>query len=508
MRSAWLLLLGVAVGSATGVALAVFGVFGGRGDADADGSVRAELAAQRGELRRLSDQLAALERTCDELRRVEPSREAVASSPHLPDVASLPHAPTLNGGAAATAALDPRQLLAEYVASFDGGGTGSDFFRMAVAAYAWPLRAELQAIVVDRKAPEPLRLQVMAMFTGGSFRGDGATIDALLEILRAGGWESGVTEALNVLAKIGDRRTADLIEGVASSLEPLKLRVAAWAAIAQLCGGNADAVLLRLFERERDPEGRVQLLALFRGADLVAALRAYDLASKMEKSVRLDAAGRIGRFRDERFVALTQEWYGREPDEQVRERLAAALERQKQVPGWHELQACGPPNVANPSSDDQRAWAAAQADGGREWIELTYDKALVADRVTIHETSVPGGVTSVEVLEEGGAWRTVWSGEDPTTVCGPFEVRFAATRAPVKKVRVNLETSRRKGWEEIDAVELAGPDGSAWAAQAAASSRYGEGSATSTFDDSDGGALPLFGDQFKRTLTLPKSRGR
>jgi len=57
-------------------------------------------------------------------------------------------------------------------------------------------------------------------------------------------------------------------------------------------------------------------------------------------------------------------------------------------------------------------------------------------------------------MEESGGWRTIWSGDDPLTAPGPFEVRFAVTRTPVKKVRVTLDTKRRAGWNEIDAVEL------------------------------------------------------
>jgi hypothetical protein len=35
-----------------------------------------------------------------------------------------------------------------------------------------------------------------------------------------------------------------------------------------------------------------------------------------------------------------------------------------------------------------------------------------------------------------------------------------------------MDTKRGKGWNEIDAVELIGQDGSAWATDAAASSTY------------------------------------
>ncbi len=458
-------------GASCGLVVVFLDFFAGDEGSGGSCAPRGEFAASRAELRELLERVARVEQELAAVSHDEPSREPLPRSPRLPAV-SLPDADAPAGASAA--ALDPRRLLAEFVASFADGGSGSDFFRMAVAAYAWQLRRDLLAIVGDSFAPDALRLQVMAMLDGGSFRGDGATIDALLEVLRRGGWTEGANEALAVLGRIGDRRTAELLEAISVALEPLDLRAASWAAIVKLCGGDADVVLLRLLEREHDPEGRAKLIALFPGADLAAALRAFEIASRMEQNVRLEAAGRIGRFRDERFTALIDEWLTRESDDEVRSRLLAAQERQRQVPRWHELQATGAPDVADASGDDPHAWAPAAADGGREWLELTYADAIVADRVTIHEVCRGGGVVAVDVQEPGGSWRNVWSGEDSLVVPGPFTVRFSPS-SPVNRVRVTLDTKRRAGWDEIDAVQLAGPGASAWASKAAASSRYGEG---------------------------------
>jgi hypothetical protein len=54
-----------------------------------------------------------------------------------------------------------------------------------------------------------------------------------------------------------------------------------------------------------------------------------------------------------------------------------------------------------------------------------------------------------------------------------FEIRFAPTGFRVRAVRIVLDTNKRPGWCEIDAVELLGPDGSSWAQDATASSSYG-----------------------------------
>jgi hypothetical protein len=468
----------------TGVAATLALLFLGRDES----GLAAELAALRRDLATARRELGVAVVRLDALEkaRQQEAAEAVTRRP-----AGVAHLPVVDGpgsvpGAApsAVALFDPHQLLAEYVASFANGGQGSDFFRMAVAAYAWTLRHELQAIVVDHDQPDALRRQVIAMLDGGSFRGDPETIDALLEVARQNGWEEGATAALAGLAKIGDKRTAVLIEELASSLKPLRLRKSAWEALVALLGADADVALLRLLEREPELEGRIALLGCFRGGNRAAALRAYELGSRDEQPMRLEAAGRIGRFRDEDFVALTQEWLTREQDEAVRARLLAALEQQRQIPAWHELQACGAPDVEHPGSDDRRAWASAQPDAGKEWLELSY-APLRANRIAIHETCVPGAVVLVEVLEAKGAWHSVWSGSDPTTEAGAFEVSFATTTNAVTKVRITLDTSKQSGWSEIDAVELIGPDGRGWASGATASSRYGEGSSALTGESFD-----------------------
>lgn len=429
-------------------------------------------------LEQLARRVAALERDADG------AVAAVAAAPaaQRTELDPAPRLPVIEGatrvGAGDPVALDPRRLLAEYVASFEGGGEGSDFFRMAVAAYAWTLRRDLHAIVLDRAAPDALRLQVLAMLGGGSFRGDAETIDALLELLRAGGFEAAELQALALLGRIGDRRTAELIEALAPALTPLRVRAAAWDALLALCDRGAEAVLLRLLERESEADAQEQLLRRFQGVDAQATLRALELASRFaDRSPRLRGATLIGTQRDAPFVALAHEWHGREPDDEVRARLAAALDEQKALPAWHELQACGAPN-APIGNDDQRAWAPATADGGREWIELDYAAAQVADRVTVHQTCTPGAMVEVAVAGRDGEFRVVWSGRDRAAAAGPFTVRFDA-QSEVARVRVVLDTALTNGWNEVDAVELSGPDGAAWASGARASSRYGQGGGVS-----------------------------
>jgi hypothetical protein len=43
----------------------------------------------------------------------------------------------------------------------------------------------------------------------------------------------------------------------------------------------------------------------------------------------------------------------------------------------------------------------------------------------------------------------------------------------VRSLRLTLDTDRRPGWSEIDAVEIDGPDGRAWASAARARGSFG-----------------------------------
>jgi hypothetical protein len=111
---------------------------------------------------------------------------------------------------------------------------------------------------------------------------------------------------------------------------------------------------------------------------------------------------------------------------------------------------------------------------GVQWLELDYLPPRRASQVRIFEVCVPGALASVTALDERGSAHVLWSGMDPTTTPGVFELDLPLTSFRVKTLRLTLDTDRRPGWSEIDAVELVGPDGRAWASAARASSTFGQ----------------------------------
>jgi hypothetical protein len=146
-------------------------------------------------------------------------------------------------------------------------------------------------------------------------------------------------------------------------------------------------------------------------------------------------------------------------------------------PSWTPGQSAGPPDTAS-HGDFATAWASAAPDGGKEWLQLSYPNATEIKQVVIHESYNPGAVSRVLALMPDGSEQVLWEGTESVATPGQkmdsvFEVP-AGIRSD--RLRVELDTKRVPGWNEIDAVELVGSDGSRqWASESTASSFYGEG---------------------------------
>ena len=183
----------------------------------------------------------------------------------------------------------------------------------------------------------------------------------------------------------------------------------------------------------------------------------------------------IGKFLKPLYEAM------KDLDPEVRRRARAALEgrypdekSEFTVPSWHPLQACGAPD-ANPNRDDPNAWATKRGNMGLQWLELSYRVPMRVARIRIHEVNSAGAVVRVDAVDARGKKRRLWDGKDPTARPGVFEITIPVTAAKVRSIRITLDTNRRTGWNEIDAVQIVGPDGRQWASTARASSTYATG---------------------------------
>jgi hypothetical protein len=141
---------------------------------------------------------------------------------------------------------------------------------------------------------------------------------------------------------------------------------------------------------------------------------------------------------------------------------------------WGEEQATGAPDT-HQAGDISTAWASKLPDGGEEWLNLDYSNHVYLAEVRVRETYNPGAISKVAAVLPNGREQIIWEGvTEPGEA--PIEKVFPVSgNIYAKGVKVYLDTRRVPGWNEIDAVELVGRDGTRqWASQATASSSYAD----------------------------------
>ena len=153
------------------------------------------------------------------------------------------------------------------------------------------------------------------------------------------------------------------------------------------------------------------------------------------------------------------------------EEIAAPRNR---VP-WSPGQAAGAPDTFQ-AGDMRTAWASQDPDGGPEWARLEYERPVEIAQVRVRETYNPGAIASVAAVLTNGSEVVLWQGVEPKGEA-PFESEFNVTnRVVTGTIVIRLDSRRVPGWNEIDAVEVVGRDGSRqWAKSATASSYFGQG---------------------------------
>lgn len=154
---------------------------------------------------------------------------------------------------------------------------------------------------------------------------------------------------------------------------------------------------------------------------------------------------------------------------------ASALHAQSSpAPNWSAMQATGAPDTLE-AGDLPTAWASLAADGGPEWLEVEFEKPAAIAEVRIRETFNPGAITKVVAITADNEESLIWEGQAPPAIA-PVEMVLKPTKpATSNRIKIHLDTTRVPGWNEIDAVELVGKDGSRqWAKNATASSSYAD----------------------------------
>lgn len=419
----------------------------------------------------------------DDARVAALERELVALRAEVDDLRQSPDpAPRASVGASepavapapsANVAADPAWYLREYERSFEGKPQGSDYFRLAVEAWVVELAPDIARRLSDRDAVAGFRASLARMLGDKRLRGRAAVVDALFAALFDARPESLGVAALEALAVVGDAQTGLALEKAWTSLATPGLRERALAVILALARPDENRALARLFARATDAADRARIAARVRPDAEASALELLRPASTDEEVVRSAAAEALRDLRGAIFVAFVDEWLGYERSEPVRRILGASRAQMTSIPSYAPEKATGAPD-AEPTQDHPNAWASARADMGQQWLEVGFAPARRANALRVHEVCVAGALVRAIAIDAAGGEHVLWSGGDPTTQPGVFEITFATTSYAVARVRLVLDTDRAPGWSEIDAVQLVGPDGAAWASSATASSSFGQ----------------------------------
>ena len=288
--------------------------------------------------------------------------------------------------------------------------------------------------------------------------------------------------------------------GKRASLAPVK-RTPVIAAVA------ATILIAALFWRQNMLEGE---LASLRSAlkNIPPPAKAAPIANQrvlLQNAPQPAAADRSPAQAEERIADLERVANGHADliEELMRKFDDMEFARQKsRAPGWNVLQAIGPPDTMS-DGDQPTAWAPAQPDGGEEWLVAEFAQPVEVAQVVVRETCGPGCITKITSVTDAGVEVVLWQGEPPKNASPSNTVFAVLAGTTTARIKVHLDTKRVPGWNEIDAVQLVGRDGSRqWARNASASSSYGGGSAITL------GFERLTSDQFGTTIEIMNSLER
>jgi len=177
---------------------------------------------------------------------------------------------------------------------------------------------------------------------------------------------------------------------------------------------------------------------------------------------------RLGRIAQADYVraiaAIDAEW-GKLPERKAAPRQPIAwaasvqgFSSQYGDPSWAATQVLGPPNVFPRYGDLAQAWASRAPDDPTEWISVGFGRASSIAAVVVYETYNPGAIARVALTAEDGASFEVpvEGAAAETSPEGSVRRRFelACTPYRVRTVRLELDSVRVAGWNELDAIGI------------------------------------------------------
>jgi hypothetical protein len=154
-------------------------------------------------------------------------------------------------------------------------------------------------------------------------------------------------------------------------------------------------------------------------------------------------------------------------------------------PLWGAADILGAPD--DPTGTAGKSWC-PMGSNAVDWVEVSYDYAVAAATIDIHETYSVGCVTEVIVTDADGNKTSIWRGTDPTTATTTNTMtRTGLFRVPVpdsirvQRVKIHVDSRGKGSWACIDAVGLTTSAGkTTWATSSNSSSVYGPDGVSAT----------------------------
>jgi hypothetical protein len=149
---------------------------------------------------------------------------------------------------------------------------------------------------------------------------------------------------------------------------------------------------------------------------------------------------------------------------------------------WSPQQAAGAPDTLI-VGDQSSAWASQTADSGPEWLILEYARAVIPRQIKVYESCGPGALIRVSAFDETDTEHPAWSGTDPSPLNSaatgspvPVSTIPISLQFPTRKIKIELDSGKVPGWNEVDAVALISDKNELqWARKVRASSTYASG---------------------------------
>ncbi len=224
------------------------------------------------------------------------------------------------------------------------------------------------------------------------------------------------------------------------------------------------AVDIHGFDGDVEMYGRIVVVAVTPNQEFTMVGSAPAVRWQNELEAYFDAVLATVQFFEPTEVEFTFE--EQQTDEIHQWASEATASSQYNTPGYAAIQATGEPDtLIDYCGTVDTAWASYEG-YTVEWIELSYDQAVIPSEINIIQTSAPNQVVQVDVIGVDGNYETVYTGEPEKIIEGcPFVLTVnPVVDYEVKGVKVTIDqTVLESPWNEIDAVELVGSPESAGA---------------------------------------------